>query len=95
VIKITIALAGLKPRLVTDAEKLPGPRVLDGRFTAVDQAIGTPKGREAGAKYLREFIEDAKASGPRRSRRTVFAVSQSHLKDQFNETPNSSFEKDA
>jgi polar amino acid transport system substrate-binding protein len=62
-IKITIALAGLKPRLVTDAEKLPGSRVLDGRFTAVDQAIGTPKGREAGAKYLREFIEDAKASG--------------------------------
>jgi polar amino acid transport system substrate-binding protein len=63
VIKITIALAGLKPRLVTDAEKLPGSRVLDGRFTAVHQAIGTPKGREAGAKYLREFIEDAKASG--------------------------------
>jgi polar amino acid transport system substrate-binding protein len=57
------ALAGLKPRLVTDAEKLPGSRVLDGRFTAVDQAIGTPKGRDAGAKYLREFIEDVKASG--------------------------------
>jgi polar amino acid transport system substrate-binding protein len=57
------ALAGLKPGLVTLAEKLPGSRVLDGRFTAVQQALGTPKGRDAGAKYLREFIEDVKASG--------------------------------
>jgi polar amino acid transport system substrate-binding protein len=56
-------LSGLKPRLVTDAEKLPGSRVLEGQFTAVQQAIGTPKGREAAAKYLREFAEDAKASG--------------------------------
>lgn len=57
------ALAGLRPRLVTDHEKLPGSRVLDGKFTAVQQAAGTPKGRTAGAKYLREFIEDVKASG--------------------------------
>jgi polar amino acid transport system substrate-binding protein len=57
------ALAGLRPVLVTYAEKLPGSRVLDGRITVVQQAIGTPKGRDAGAKYLREFIEDAKASG--------------------------------
>ena len=57
------ALAGLKPRLVTDHDKLPGSRMLDGRFTAVQQATGTPKGRPAGAQYLREFIEDVKASG--------------------------------
>ena len=56
-------LSGLKPRLVADAEKLPGSRVLEGQFTAVQQAIGTPKNRAAGAKYLREFVEDAKASG--------------------------------
>jgi polar amino acid transport system substrate-binding protein len=56
-------LSGLKPRLVTDAEKLPGSRVLDGQFTAVQQAIGTPKSRVAGAKYLREFAEEAKTSG--------------------------------
>jgi len=56
-------LSGLKPRLVADAEKLPGARVLEGQFTAIQQAIGTPKSREAGAKYLREFAEDAKASG--------------------------------
>jgi polar amino acid transport system substrate-binding protein len=57
------ALAGLRPRLVTDHEKLPGSRILDGNFTAVQQAAGTPKGRPTGAKYLREFIEDAKATG--------------------------------
>ncbi len=57
------ALAGLRPRLVADAEKLPGSRVLEGRFTAIQQAIGTPKSREAGARYLREFVEDVKASG--------------------------------
>jgi polar amino acid transport system substrate-binding protein len=57
------ALAGLKPRLVTDHENLPGSRVLDGRFTAVRQAAGTPKGRSAGARYLSEFIEDVKATG--------------------------------
>ena len=57
------ALAGLKPRLVSDAERLPGSRVLEGQCTSVKQSIGTPKGRDAGAKYLREFVEDVKASG--------------------------------
>lgn len=57
------ALAGLKPRLITDQQNLPGSRILDGRFTAVQQAIGTPKGRPAGAQYLREFAEDVKRSG--------------------------------
>jgi polar amino acid transport system substrate-binding protein len=57
------ALAGLKPRLVTDHDNLPGSRILEGRFTAVQQAVGTPKGHDAGAKYLREFVEDVKATG--------------------------------
>ena len=57
------ALAGLRPRLVADREKLPGSRILDGRFTAVQQAAGTPKGRTAGAQYLRQYIEDVKATG--------------------------------
>jgi polar amino acid transport system substrate-binding protein len=30
---------------------------------AIQQALGIPKGREAGLSYLREFIEDVKASG--------------------------------
>ena len=57
------ALAGLRPRLITDQANLPGSRILDGNFTSVQQACGTPKGRPAAAQYLRAFIEDAKASG--------------------------------
>lgn len=56
-------LSGLKPRLVSDAERLPGSRLLEGQFTAIQQALGTPKGRAAAAGYLREFAEDVKASG--------------------------------
>lgn len=57
------ALAGLRPRLITDVAKLPGARILDGQFTAVQQAIGTPKPNAAGATFLRQFVEEAKASG--------------------------------
>ncbi len=57
------ALAGLLPRLVTDVEKMLGARILEGRFTAIQQAIGTPKGRSAAATYLRAFAEEAKATG--------------------------------
>lgn len=57
------ALAGLKARLLSDAESLPGSRILEGQFTAVQQAIGTPMGRDAGAAFLREFVAEIKASG--------------------------------
>lgn len=57
------ALAGLRPALITEAAKLTGARILDGRFTAVQQAVGTRRGNEAGAAFLREFVEEAKASG--------------------------------
>jgi polar amino acid transport system substrate-binding protein len=56
-------LAGLKPRLLQDQRALAGSRVLEGRFTAVQQSIGTPVARTAGAAYLRAFAEDVKASG--------------------------------
>ena len=57
------ALAGLRPRLLTDVEKLPGARILDGQFTAVQQAVGTARKNAAGAAFLRDFVEEAKASG--------------------------------
>ena len=56
-------VAGVRQHLVANTGKLPGARVLDGRFMAIQQALGIPKGRAAGAKYLRDFIEDVKASG--------------------------------
>ncbi|MDX1527125.1 MAG: ABC transporter substrate-binding protein [Gammaproteobacteria bacterium] len=57
------ALAGLRPRLIKDVEKLPGSRLLDGKFSAVQQAIGTKPDRKAGIAFLRDFVEEAKASG--------------------------------
>jgi polar amino acid transport system substrate-binding protein len=57
------ALAGLKPRLISDQAKLPGSVIVEGSFTAVQQAAGVPKGRANAAKYLAAFIEDVKASG--------------------------------
>lgn len=56
-------LAGLLPRLTSDVTRLPGARILEGNFTAVQQAIGTPKARSAAAQYLRQFVADIKASG--------------------------------
>jgi polar amino acid transport system substrate-binding protein len=56
-------LAGLKPRLVSDAEKLPGSRVLEGQVTGVQQAVGVSRNRENAAKYTRDFVEDIKRSG--------------------------------
>jgi polar amino acid transport system substrate-binding protein len=56
-------LAGVRQHLVANSAALPGSRVLDGRFMAIQQALGVPKGRGNAAKYLREFIDDAKASG--------------------------------
>jgi polar amino acid transport system substrate-binding protein len=57
------ALAGLKPGLMDEAKKLPGSRVLDGQVTAVQQSVGVPKKREAAARFVRDFVEAAKAEG--------------------------------
>jgi polar amino acid transport system substrate-binding protein len=56
-------VAGVRQPLAANAGKLPGAHVLEGRFMAIQQALGIPRGREEGANYLREFIEDVKASG--------------------------------
>ncbi len=59
------ALAALRPALIAElkAGNIPNARLLDGRFTAVQQAIGVPKGRLAAAAYLAQFVNDAKSSG--------------------------------
>jgi polar amino acid transport system substrate-binding protein len=56
-------LAGLKPRLLLDIEQLPDTRLLDGRFTAVQQAIGTRSKNNEGAAFLSSFVAEAKSSG--------------------------------
>jgi polar amino acid transport system substrate-binding protein len=56
-------LAGLRPRLLTDIEKVPGGRILDGQFSAVQQAVGTPKKNQKAAAFLTAFVEEAKRTG--------------------------------
>ena len=55
--------AGVRQQLEADAKRIPGVRLLDGRFMVINQAMATPKGRAAGARYLAEFIEEMKATG--------------------------------
>ena len=57
------ALAGLKPRLIADQARLPGSRLLDGAFTAVQQSVGTPRGRPKAAAFLQAFVDEALRAG--------------------------------
>ena len=56
-------LAGLRPRLIEDVKRLPGARILDGQFSAVQQAVGTPRKNVAAAAWLAAVVEECKASG--------------------------------
>lgn len=56
-------VAGVKQPLVHYARRDPNVRVMDGRFMQIQQAMGTPKGRTAAARYLRGFIEEMKTLG--------------------------------
>ncbi|MBG9388575.1 ABC transporter substrate-binding protein [Caenimonas aquaedulcis] len=56
--------AGVKQQLESDAQRVPGVRLLPGRFMVIQQAMGLPKSRgpEAAAELAR-FVEEMKASG--------------------------------
>jgi polar amino acid transport system substrate-binding protein len=61
--KLDVA-AGVKQQLESDARRVAGLRLLEGRFMVINQAMGTPRARgDTGARYLREFVEEMKASG--------------------------------
>jgi polar amino acid transport system substrate-binding protein len=57
------AAAGVREPLDAYAKEHPEMRVMPGAFEEIRQAIGTPKGRTAGAAYVRTFIEEMKANG--------------------------------
>ncbi len=57
------ALAGLTPRLREDVQRLPGTRLVTGRFTAVQQSMGVRKERAAAAAYLTAFAQEIRTSG--------------------------------
>jgi len=60
--KLDVA-AGVKPPLEADARRVPGLRLLPGRFMVINQAMGMARGRDAGSEYLSRFVEEMKASG--------------------------------
>jgi len=56
--------AGVRQQLESDAQRLGGLRVLDGRFMVIEQAMGQPKRRSVHAcQYLASFVEEMKTSG--------------------------------
>jgi polar amino acid transport system substrate-binding protein len=57
------AVAGVKQGVARFLESTPVARLLPGRFMEIRQAMCLPKGRAAGAAYLRAFVEEMKASG--------------------------------
>ncbi|MFL5312167.1 MAG: ABC transporter substrate-binding protein [Myxococcales bacterium] len=57
------AVAGVKQPLLQLAKANPAVRVMEGRFMAIEQAMGMPRGRAGAASYLRAFVEEMKASG--------------------------------
>ncbi len=57
------AAAGVRQPLQKVADADPRYRVLEGAFTAIRQAMAVPRDREAGAAYVRAFVERKKAEG--------------------------------
>ena len=60
--KLEVA-GGVRQPLESYARQDPSVRVMAGRFMAIQQAMGMPKGRGAAPDYLRGFVEEMKASG--------------------------------
>jgi len=56
-------VAGVRQPLERHAQTHGGFRVLDGSFTTIRQAVGCPKGRDAAAALLRQYVEFALQSG--------------------------------
>jgi polar amino acid transport system substrate-binding protein len=56
--------AGVRQQLQADAKRVPGLRLLDGRFMVIQQAMGLPRKRGAvAAAFLERYVEEMKASG--------------------------------
>ena len=55
--------ASIRPVLLEYSSKLPGSRVLEDQYGANLVGMVVPKGQPARLAYIREFVEQAKASG--------------------------------
>jgi polar amino acid transport system substrate-binding protein len=52
-----------KPTLFQMSDRMPGARVLDGRWGVEHIAIAIPRGREAALEYVRRFVEEVQTGG--------------------------------
>ena len=57
------ALSGVRPALVKNALQITGTGVLEDRFMAIKQGLGTSKDNHAAADFLQKFVDDAVANG--------------------------------
>ncbi|HVE48498.1 MAG TPA: transporter substrate-binding domain-containing protein [Casimicrobiaceae bacterium] len=57
------ALYATKANMLAESAKMPGSRVLDGRFGGEEAAIAVPKGRQLGVVYARRFVDEALSEG--------------------------------
>jgi polar amino acid transport system substrate-binding protein len=57
------AAAGVRQPLAAFVNSRSDLRIIPGRFMAIEQAMGTIKGRDKAAPFLRAFIEEMKATG--------------------------------
>ena len=57
------AVAGVKPQVEAIVRAQPGTRLVPGAFMTIRQAMATGRTRAAGARYLADFVDHAKASG--------------------------------
>ena len=57
------ALAGLKTGLMKESKRLPGSKVLDGQFMAVQQGVATAKENTQAIEFLTRVVQEAKQSG--------------------------------
>ena len=57
------AFATNKATLFEMAEKLPGSKVIEGRWGVERHAIAIPKGRDQGMDFVRKFTDDMRSEG--------------------------------
>lgn len=57
------AFATNKATLFEMSDKVPGAKVLDGRWGMERHAVAIPKGRDAGLSFVRSFTAEVKANG--------------------------------
>ena len=56
-------LAGLRPKLLEDTERLEGSRILPGSFTVIGQSVGCKRGQPEAAEFLDQIVSEAIEKG--------------------------------